>query len=222
MDDPSLDGRRHMAALDGLSRINRITRSAAQVWSAITPLLDEPSAPPLRVLDIATGGGDLPIALWRRAHKQGIQLSAAGCDISQRALDRARERSLRAGAQVEFLMIDALQNDLPAGFDVVTCSLFLHHFDPTQARVVLEKMRLAARRMVVVCDLRRTARGHALAWAGARALSRSDVVHTDAALSARAAYTIDELRTIADAAGLTGAAIQARAPLRMRLVWKTP
>lgn len=222
MDDPTLDGRRHMAALDGLSRINRVTRSAAQVWSAITPLLDEPSPPPLRVLDIATGGGDLPIALWRRASKQGIRLAATGCDLSERALDRAGERSLRAGARVEFLRIDALRDALPTGFDVVTCSLFLHHLDPPQARLILEKMRLTARRMVVVCDLRRSARGHALAWAGARALSRSSVVHTDAPRSVRAAYTIDELRELADAAGLIGADIQRRAPLRMRLVWKSP
>ena len=220
MDDPELDERRHLAALDGLSRINWATRSAREVWSAITPLLENAGDQPLRVLDIATGGGDLPIALSKLARRHGAELSATGCDISERALARARERARRAGAPVEFSCVEVIQDKLPEGFDVVTCSLFLHHLDPPEVRLVLEKMRRAASRLVVVCDLRRSAQGDALAWAGSRILSRSDVVHTDALLSARAAYTVDELRDLADDAGLIGAEIRRRAPYRLRLLWE--
>jgi len=220
MDDPDLEAHRHMAALNGLSRINRVTGSVGEVWSAIAPLIGRDHREPLRVLDIATGGGDLPIGLSNRARRRGVPLEATGCDISDRALERARNRARRTGADVAFTRIDILTDDLPEGFDVITCSLFLHHLEPAEASLALEKMRRAARRLVVVCDLRRSRSGYALAWLGSRTLSRSDVVHTDALLSVRAAFTIDEVRRLADAAGMQDAVIARRAPCRFRLVWE--
>jgi len=222
MDDPDLELSRHMAALDGLSRINRVTGSVNEVWSALTPLIKCDPGRTLNVLDIATGGGDLPVGLWKQARRRGLALEAAGCDMSERALERARDLARRTRADVSFSRVDVIKDELPDGFDVVTCSLFLHHLDPAEARLILEKMRRAARRLVVVCDLRRSNAGYALAWLGSRTLSRSDVVHTDALRSVRAAYTISEMRDLATDAGLTGAVIQRRTPCRLRLVWEAP
>jgi hypothetical protein len=52
-------------------------------------------------------------------------------------------------------------------------------------------MRCAAKRMVLVSDLRRSRGSYALAWIGGR-LAGSRVARADALLSVRAAWTMEE------------------------------
>ena len=57
---------------------------------------------------------------------------------------------------------------------------------------------------------------------GCRVLSRSPVVHVDGPRSARAAWTVTELRGLAERAGLAGASVERRLPCRMLLDWSRP
>ena len=67
MDQPDLDAGEHARALSGLGRINRLSRSDVIFWPAIARWPALPKAAPVRVLDLASGGGDVPIALAIRA-----------------------------------------------------------------------------------------------------------------------------------------------------------
>ena len=58
MDQPDLDPNLHVAALNGLRRINSISRSAAILWPSIAEAAREFQPNPLRVLDLACGAGD--------------------------------------------------------------------------------------------------------------------------------------------------------------------
>lgn len=60
----------------------------------------------LSILDIGTGSGCIPISLKRRIRKADVY----GCDISQGALDVARQNAIQLGVAVEFLEIDFLNN----------------------------------------------------------------------------------------------------------------
>ncbi len=91
MDDPSLDSDAHHRALRGLKRINSLSRSAATLWRVIRQHCPAPRQP-LRLLDIACGGGDVTIALARHAQRDGMPISIHGCDVSDVALAYARER----------------------------------------------------------------------------------------------------------------------------------
>ena len=91
MDDPALDGERHREALRGLERINRWSSSSRIVWFPIKTLAQERTFSPLRVLDIATGAGDVPIQLWHRARRAGLPLEVDGCDQSPRAIEYAKK-----------------------------------------------------------------------------------------------------------------------------------
>jgi len=73
--------------------------------------------------------------------------------------------------------------------------------------------------MVLVNDLRRTRAGLALAYAASRVLSRSHVVHVDATLSVRAAFTIPEFAILTQEAGLDTAVISRRTPMRFLMRW---
>lgn len=220
MDDPALAPEQHILALEGLERINRVSRSEAILWPSIAALARGVPDRPLRVLDVATGGADVPIALAQQARREGLAVEIDGCDISPTALRHAGERSRAAGVEGRFFRLDALRDGLPPGYDVVTCSLFLHHLAEEEAAGLLGRMAAAAGRLVLVNDLRREPGGLLLAFVGSRFLTRSPIVHTDATLSVRSAFTLGEARALAARAGLAGASVEPRWPFRFLLSWR--
>jgi SAM-dependent methyltransferase len=222
MDQPGLDRSRHIHALRGLERINRWSGSGRILWPPLRDLARQNGRAPLRVLDVASGGGDIPIGLWRKARRAGLPLLIDGGDLSPQAVEYARQRALADGADLRFFQLDALGGPLPDGYDVVICSLFLHHLDEEQAPGLLRHMARAAGRMVLVNDLRRTLIGFVLAYFGTRLLSTSEVVHTDGPRSVEGAFTLDEVRRMAWQAGLEGATVAKCWPCRFLLTWRRP
>jgi len=174
----------------------------------------------LRVLDVATGAGDVPVRLWRMARRAGLHLEIHGVDVSPRAVEFAAGRAAAEQAAIHFSVLDVLADPLPGGFDVVTCSLFLHHLADEQAVLLLQAMAKAVNRLVLVSDLRRSAVGLALAHLAAWTLTESDVVRVDGARSVRAAFTVQEAAALARAAGLKGAIVERHRPVRFLLSWK--
>src|SRR5262245_66581493 len=85
MDQPDLDRERHWHALRGLERINRFSGSAGILWPALWDL-GRKLGRPLRVLDVASGGGDVPPRLWQRASRQGLEMHSEGCDLRPAAV----------------------------------------------------------------------------------------------------------------------------------------
>lgn len=72
----------------------------------------------LRILDIGTGSGCIPLALKRRIRKAEVW----SCDISENALDVAKKNAESLGMEVRFIHLDFLNRDdwrqLPA-FDII-------------------------------------------------------------------------------------------------------
>jgi 2-polyprenyl-3-methyl-5-hydroxy-6-metoxy-1,4-benzoquinol methylase len=220
MDDPGLDPAVHRRALAGLVRLNAWSGSVNILWPSIRDLARSGNGRSIRILDVATGAGDVPIGLWRLAARAGIPVEIHGCDLSPVAVAEAEERARTAGAAVTFFRHDALREPLPRGFDVVTCSLFLHHLSETDAVTLLAALGRAAGRLVLVNDLARGQWNLALVWLATRLLTRSPVVRADGPLSVRAAFTPAEALRLADQAGLAGATVRRRWPCRFLLSWR--
>src|SRR5260370_5692148 len=117
MDDPALDAEQHRQALRGLERINRWSGSARILWRPLVRLARQIAPRPCRVLDVATGGGDVLRGLWRRAMKAGLPIRLEGCDVSAVAVAHAQEKARQAQADLHFFQCDALADGLPAGYD---------------------------------------------------------------------------------------------------------
>jgi SAM-dependent methyltransferase len=82
-----------------------------------------------------------------------------------------------------------------AAFDVVSCSLFAHHFEPpVLPRFVAEALRVS-RQAVLINDLVRTRTHLGLVYLGLP-LFRSRITWNDAPASVRRAYTVDEMRSM--------------------------
>ena len=223
MDDPSLDGNAHRHALASLRRINWLSRSDRPVWKEILRHARANSGErPLTILDIAAGGGDLAIRLARLAHQNGVSVTIDGCDISLTALDFATEQAAAANCDnIRFFQCDALRQPFPQPeYDVVMCSLFLHHLNETDAILLLRRMKTAATQLVLVDDLRRTRLGYWLAWLGCRILTRCQIVRADGPMSVEGAFTSSEALAIAAKAGLPHAALQHHWPQRFTMSWR--
>jgi 2-polyprenyl-3-methyl-5-hydroxy-6-metoxy-1,4-benzoquinol methylase len=219
MDQPNLDERSHLQALRGLERINRISGSVRILWPAIRELARK-STLPVRILDLGTGGGDVPIGLARKGSRAGVPVEIEGWDISTRAVEYARQKAEQLGVPVRFAVHNALNDALPTDRDVVTCSLFLHHLEEADAVALLRRMGEAARQMVLINDLIRSPAGLLLAHLATRIFTLSRVVHVDGPRSVESAFTMAEARQLAERAGLHGAALQWRWPFRYLLCWR--
>ena len=82
MDQPGLDPTEHARALNGLRRINAISRCSAGLFHSIQALAIRQPETPLRVLELACGGGDTAIDLALMAQRQGLKLEIQACDFN--------------------------------------------------------------------------------------------------------------------------------------------
>ena len=141
----------------------------------------------LSILEVGAGAGDVPLAAQRVLAGYGIGLQVT-------LLDRIWSHLPRDGAAS--VAGDALH--LPfrnEAFDVVSCSLLAHHFEP-QALVgfAAESLRVS-RRAVLINDLIRSRLHLLLVYLGLP-LFRSRITWHDAPASVRQAYTCHEMRTV--------------------------
>ena len=221
IDDPALDTASHRAALVGLARINRFSNSAGVLWPSLQKLAAAIPDRPLRVLDVATGSGDVPLALVQKAAQAGVKIEVVGLDFSQVAIAEAEVRAETCKHEnLRFQVMDVLKQPLPEGFDAVICSLFAHHLDNADVVKLLKAMKHATSRLVLINDLARSRGNYLQIWIASHILSASRVVHVDGPLSVRAAFTPDVMKTFADAAGMIGAKVESRFPCRMLLSWE--
>ena len=224
MDDPALPRDQHVAALRGLTRLNAVSGSARTLWPWVRAAANRGG--PVRLVDVACGGGDVALSLLRRAARANIDLHVTGVDVSPVALDVASAAAQSAGLEhcTDWQCIDALHEALPPA-DVVMSNLFMHHLDSHQATGVLAAMRACAAQpgaQVLINDLCRSRITQGLVTLGSHALSRSAVVHVDGPRSARAAWTVRELRDLAQQAQLDQARVKRVWPCRMLLRWSRP
>lgn len=220
MDDPKLDRREHERALRGLARLNACSGTVWALWQPIRRLMRSEGVKHLRILDIATGSADIPVALWELAQRAGYELQIDGCDISDVAVDTANRQATKRGAPLKFFRVDITNDSIPADYDVVMCSLFTHHLSEDQVVQLLSKARDAAQRMVIISDLVRSFPNLVMVSLASQILTRSPVVHFDGIASVKAAFTLDEMKAFAEQAGMKGAVVYEHFPCRMMLVWK--
>jgi Methyltransferase domain len=116
---------------------------------------------------------------------------------------------------------DALALPFPdAAFDLVSCSLFVHHLSPEQVTTFARESLRVCRHAVLVNDLIRSPLHLALVYAGTP-LYRSRITRHDAPASVRQAYTIEEMRAFFQQAGAASVDIQRHYLYRMGVIaWK--
>lgn len=218
MDQPDLPLDQHEHALAGLARLNRWTGVASSMYRKIRKAAAQDSSRPLKILDIASGAGDLPVTWARNAERDGLKLEITTVDISDVAVESQMKRAAYSNVSINALQRDCLSQPLPEGHDVITNSLFLHHLDQVDVVRLVSEMHRVALKRVVVCDLERSRINLGLVAIGARLVTRSFVVHHDASLSVRGAFTREEMQMLCEKAVYSPVQVRRVLPCRMMFV----
>lgn len=144
------------------------------------------------LLDIGSGGGDLPRTLARWAQLDGLRLEITAVDPDERA--HAYAAALPPLRGVTFRR--ALSSELVAEhavFDAVVSNHVLHHLDTAELDGLLEDTEHLTRHIAVHSDIARHPVGYALFSAGTLPLPGS-YIREDGLTSIRRSYTPGELR----------------------------
>jgi 2-polyprenyl-3-methyl-5-hydroxy-6-metoxy-1,4-benzoquinol methylase len=182
----------NLVALNRYFGSHRIVRHFLSRW-----LVEDRS---YRVLDLATGSGDIPRLIVDWARQQGLTVQVDAVDANSATLEIARQHS--AGyPEITFLRGDARHFESSESYDLVCCSLALHHFTEEDAVRVLRCCRGLSHRYTLVTDLERSWSTTAGVWAVTQFLFREPMTRYDGRVSAERAFSFAEMRALAEAAG---------------------
>jgi SAM-dependent methyltransferase len=175
------------------------------------------SAKPLTILDLATGAADVPraIATWTRSRRMNVAITAV--DGNPEILRFARENTAD-WPEIRIEQQNLLALPYPAdSFDVVLCSLALHHFSEADAVAILRSINHIARGTWIINDLRRNWIAIGLSKLMAHTVITNPIARFDAPASCERAFTITEWRAMATRAGMNHFTIRRHRFFRMAL-----
>lgn len=189
MDVPGVEPRALAQSLRDLRRVNRWLGGTRTAVGAVLPLLREIDAPEIRVLDVATGSGDIPVALARAARRGGLRVRVLATDLHATTVAMARQRV--RDPDVDVVSADGLALPFTDGeFHLAMCHTALHHFDRKDAVQLIAELGRVTTHAVVITDLRRSR----ASLAGASLLAntvwlRHRITRHDGVASVRGAFT---------------------------------
>lgn len=199
MDDPACDPEGLRRTYRHFVVINRLLSGWRTIYvRRLRPLLSAETTTSL--LDVGSGGGDVPRALARWAAHDGLRLDITAIDPDERATAYATSLPPTPGLTLR----QCLSSDLVregARFDVVTSNHVLHHLDDKALTALLADSTALARRLVVHADIARSPLAYAGYWVATLPLHRrgrtdASFVRDDGLLSVRRSHTPDELAAL--------------------------
>ena len=154
----------------------------------------------LRILDLATGSGDIPRLIVDFARKGNTSVQIDAIDQQASTIEIARGLS-NDYPEIEFFCANLFAWTPSEPYDIVLCSLTLHHFSEDDAVRVLQKCREFTREHALVADLRRSLWLTLGVYLVTAIVYHEAMTKTDARLSAARAFRFAELRELARRAG---------------------
>ena len=201
-------------SLRDLQSFNQRLGGVSTTRDLIQAVADQTGKTHFSLLEIAAGTGFVPLQASRELNSRGMKV-----DIT--LSDRATTHLPRNGSTHK-VAADALNIPFAdSAFDLVSCTLFLHHLAPDQVvKFACESLRVA-RIAVLVNDLVRNPLHLALAYAGIP-IYRSRITRNDAPASVKQAYTIQEMSEFFRRAGAATVETQTHFLFRMGVIgWKS-
>jgi 2-polyprenyl-3-methyl-5-hydroxy-6-metoxy-1,4-benzoquinol methylase len=220
MDDLTLASDALRQNLDELETINTWLGGYQPVLNALHRLRSRfPPGRPLRVADLGSGGGDTLRYLARWARKNNVPVALTGIDANQFMLDYAAAKSVTY-PEISYRKSDIFSPEFQAqSYDILTCSLFCHHFTNEELVTLLQQWQAQAQVAVIINDLHR----HWLAYYSIKWLTRllggSYLVRHDAPLSVARAFRRADWVALLAQAGITKYELRWRWAFRWQVVF---
>ena len=219
MDDLTLANDALRQNLDELETINTWLGGYQPVLNALQRLRSQfPAGRPLRLADLGSGGGDTLRHVARWASKNGVAAELTGIDANAFMLEYASAKS-REYPEISYRQFDIFSPEFQAQpFDVLTCSLFCHHFTDEELVTLLRQWQQQAGVAVVINDLHRHWLAyHSIKWL-TRLLGGSYLVRHDAPLSVARAFRRKDWVALLARAGITRYELRWRWAFRWQVI----
>lgn len=161
MDDFTMEGVLFRDTLDKLEIINRFLGGNSVTINGLKKLLEnQPKNKTITIVDLGCGNGDILRDISKFGRKNNYSFKLIGIDANLAATEYAKELS-KEYSELSFKTMDILSEDFKKqSYDVVLCTLFLHHFKNEELISFLKTTTNNATIGVVVNDLHR----HKLAY----------------------------------------------------------
>ncbi|HEY2626708.1 MAG TPA: methyltransferase domain-containing protein [Candidatus Udaeobacter sp.] len=153
-----------------------------------------------RIVDLATGSGDIPRLIVDYARQIGAQVEVDALDRQPATIEIARKLSTNYG-EISYCEADILEWNPAGPYDIALCTLALHHFSDEDAVRLLRRCRELSRKFVLVSDLRRGFLLKAGVYLLTSVIFREPMTRYDARLSAARAFSFSEMQILAVRAG---------------------
>jgi 2-polyprenyl-3-methyl-5-hydroxy-6-metoxy-1,4-benzoquinol methylase len=154
----------------------------------------------MRIVDLATGSGDIPRLLVSHARRIGAEIEIDAVDRQSATLEIARRLSAEY-PEISYSEANILEWDSARDYDIAFCSLVLHHFNDEDAVKVLRRCSELSNGFVLVADLRRGFFLQTGVYVLTGLIFREPMTRFDARLSAERAFSFPEMRELAIRAG---------------------
>ncbi len=197
LDQADADPREVARSLADLRTVNRFFGGVSTSQLLFQRVLARVDLREFSILDVGSGSGDVPLAILRTLRSEGRHVSLTLFDQHANHLPRLD------GTDPELHALTGDATHLPFvenWFDIVHCSLFLHHLEPHQARDFVRQALRIARHAVIINDLVRS-RLHAGSLHLWRPFFRTRMSYLDGLASVRRAYIPGEIETMLSGLG---------------------
>lgn len=184
--------------LENLRQLNRYFGSYAVVLRFIRRWIQPGDQ--LRIVDLATGSGDIPRLIVDHARKVGAKVELHALDQQSATLEIAGKLSVDY-PEISFVRANILEWNPAERYDIVLNSLALHHFTEEDAVRLLRHCHELSGKFVLISDLRRGFLATVGVYLLTALIFREPMTRTDGRLSAARAFSFAEMHDLARRAG---------------------
>ncbi|AWG21730.1 methyltransferase [Flavobacterium faecale] len=155
MDDFALEGEELRDALDKIASINQFLGGNALTLEGVSQLILSKKEQ-LTIVDIGCGNGDMLRSLAKYAKKMNWNLTLIGIDANAFTIEHATTLSVDYPT-ISYQCLDIFEEHFSTlKYDVVLCTLTLHHFKTDQINYLLQLFAKQARIGIIINDLERS------------------------------------------------------------------
>lgn len=194
MDDFDMEGEILRDALDKIARINQLLGGNKLTLEGVKEIVSKnPIEGKITIVDVGCGNGDMLRALADYAENNHLDFELIGIDANQFTVSYAKELSL-SYPNIKFSCEDIFDEHFSTlHYDIVLCTLTLHHFKDDEIISLLNVFNANARLGIVINDLQRSSISYRLFQALCFVFRLNDMSRDDGLVSILRGFRKTEL-----------------------------
>ncbi|MEA5260712.1 methyltransferase domain-containing protein [Arcicella aquatica] len=220
IDDLDLDNDALRQNLEELAIINKYLGGNQVTISGLETVFNNLTTqqPTYQIADLGCGGGDMLMVIAKWAKKKQVKAELIGIDANDFMIEFAKKRTTQF-PEIQYLYQNIFSEEFQQhSFDIVTMTLFCHHFDNESLIKLFKQLKQQSRLAIVINDIHRHWFAyHSIAWI-TKLFLKSYLVKNDAKLSVWRAFRKSDLETIIQQAGYTRYSIKWKWAFRWEVV----